>query len=253
MKNLKILTFGILLIGMSLTSCKKDADQQFQNAGNQQLQPDAQAQNKEKLFERSITIYNADKTTSTTLRFRAASKEQLDKMALENIEFTLVKTPESAKEATGVAASTLPGDEGYAAYSGKDASQLQSTNEKQVLPADGIQIDLPSLPKTESISIEVKSKDLNKEQAAAASCALVANTFHYIKGYHKIKVTNQGDCQIVVSFYHKNLLGAWVSVASGIVLNQNGWTQYSNCTWTVAATVSHATAISYVVSYFKSC
>ena len=81
MKNFKILTLGILLVGMQLTSCKKDVDQQFQNNGNQQLQPDAQAINTEKLFDRSITVYNAEKTNSTTIRFRAASKELLDKMA----------------------------------------------------------------------------------------------------------------------------------------------------------------------------
>src|SRR4051812_14880938 len=62
MKNLKILTFGILLVGMA--SCKKDVDQQLQNGANQQLQQDVLAENKGKLFEKSITIYNANKTNS---------------------------------------------------------------------------------------------------------------------------------------------------------------------------------------------
>src|SRR4051794_36440438 len=59
MKNLKILTFGILLVGMA--SCKKDVDQQLQKSANPQLQQDALAENKGKLFEKSITVYNADK------------------------------------------------------------------------------------------------------------------------------------------------------------------------------------------------
>jgi hypothetical protein len=185
MKNLKILMFGILLVGMHLTSCKKDADQQFQNAGNQQSQPDAQAQSKEKLFQKSITIYNADKTKSTILRFSAVKKELLDKMSLNNTEFTLVKNPESATEATGVDAPAISDDEGYSAYSNKDVSQ--STNDKQVLPEDGIMLDFPSLSKTESIAIDVKSKDLNSTKDQAASSYSYVT---YYTGGRKIQVTN---------------------------------------------------------------
>src|SRR6059058_3215138 len=101
MKNLIILLFGILLVSMHLTSCKKDADQQ--------VKLNTPAGNKENLFEKSITIYNADKTNSTTLRFRAASKEALENAALDKIEFTLVKNPESAPEPKDLATSTIPG------------------------------------------------------------------------------------------------------------------------------------------------
>jgi hypothetical protein len=157
MKNLKILLFGILLVSMHMTSCKKDADQQFQNAGNQPSQQDALAQNNKKFFEKSITIYNADKTKSTTLRFRAASKKALENVALDKIEFTLVKSPEPKDLVT----STIPGDddEGYSASSGKNAPQ--STNEEQALPGDpgdAIQVDLPLASKTEPIFIKVNSK-----------------------------------------------------------------------------------------------
>lgn len=249
MKNLKVFTFSILLVGMHLTSCKKDADQQ--------LQPGTPAGNKEKLFEKSLTIYNADKSNSTTLRFRAASKVQLDKMALENIEFTLVEIPVSATEATGMAASTLPGDEGSSVFSNKDASQSQSTNEKLVLPEDGIQVDLPFEPKTKSISIQVKSKDLNNRAAAlalASNCTPVSIDYHWIQGYNKIKVTNQDDCQITVSFSHKNIWGNWVSATGGLRLNQNGWASYCNPLWTVRVKVEHPTyGSSYVVTYYPSC
>lgn len=240
--------FGILLVGV-LTSCKKDADRQTQQGTT--------PENKAKVFEKSLTVYNADKTNSTTLRFRAASKEQLDNMALENMEFTLVKTPESATEATGVAAATIPGDEGSSVFSNKDASPSQSTTEKQVLPDDGIQVDLPFELKTKPISIQVKSKDLNNGTAARAlanDCTPVTCDYHWIQGDNKIKVTNNDDCPITVYFSHKNAWGNWVPATGGLNLNQNGWASYCNPLWTVRVKICHPTyGSSYVVTYYPSC
>jgi len=251
MKNLKILTFGILLIGMSLTSCKKDADQQFQNTGNQQLQPDAQAKNKEKLFERFITIYNADKTTSTTLRFRADSKEKLDKIPLQNLEFTLAKAPESAPEAKGVDAPAIADDKGYSAFSGKDASQIQGTNEKLGSPKDGIQIDLPSWPKSKPFSIDVKSKNLNKEQASAAA-SYWYYSFFYISGYSKIQVTNYAyNNPLAVYFY--NYYWGWNYSGYAYTLYYYGWARYWYCYRTVGAGVYYNPGYYYRVTYWPSC
>jgi predicted DNA binding CopG/RHH family protein len=244
MKNLKILTFGILLVGMA--SCKKDVDQQLQNGANQQLQQDALAQNKGKLFEKSITIYNADKTNSTTLRFRAASKEQLDKMPLANLEFTLVKTPESSTNATDVTASNIAGDEGYSASSRKDAAQ--NTNARQGAPEDAIQVDLPFESKTESVSIQVKSKDLNKQQASPST---LSYKFYYISGYHRIKVTNYSYKPIYVYFYKYN--GGWIYSGYSYELFQNTYAYYSNCTRTVGAEVDYPYTHNYVVNFYRSC
>jgi hypothetical protein len=252
MKNLKILTFGILLIGMSLTSCKKDADQQFQNAGNQQLQPDAQAQNKEKLFERSITVYNADKTNSTTLRFRAASKELLDKMPLDNTEFTLVKAPESAPEAKGVDAPAISDDKGYSAFSGKDASQIQNTNEKQVLPKDGIMIDLPSLPKTKAFSIEVKSKTLNNS-ATAQAASYSYYTFWYKSGYSKIQVTNLAYNNPIGVYFYYWYYPYWYYSGYHFTLYQNGWATYWYCNRTVGTYVYYNPGWWYRITFYPTC
>jgi len=233
MKNSKIIIFSILLVGIYLTSCKKDADQQ--------LQQGTPAGNKEKLFEKSLIIYNADKTNSTTLRFRAASKELLDKMPLENTEFTLVETPDSATEATGVAAATIPSDEGSSGYSNKDASMLQSTNEKQVFPEDAIQVDLPFAPKTKPISIQVKSKSLNSEQAVAAPCNLGRLIIYHPGRFHHIKVTNLNICPILVYFYHKDLLGNWIFSGFSYNLSKSWSAWYFNPTWVVGANVYSCT------------
>jgi len=246
MKNLKILAFGILLAGMNLTSCKKDVDQQLQNGANQQLQQDAQIQNKGKLFEKSLTVYNADKTNSTTLRFRADSKEKLDKMQLENLEFTLVKTSESATNATDVTASNIAGDEGYSASSRTGAAQ--NTNARQGSPEDAIQVDLPFEPKTESVSIQVKSKDLNKQQASPST---LSYKFYFISGDHRIKVTNYSYKPIYVYFYKYN--GGWIYSGYSYELFQNTYAYYSNCNRTVGAEVDYPYTHNYVVNFYKSC
>jgi hypothetical protein len=249
MKNLKILTFAILLIGMSLTSCKKDADQQFQNAGNQQNQQDARAINKEKLFERSITVYNADKTNGTTLRFRAASKDLLDKMPLDNMEFTLVKNPKSPTNATSVDAPTISDNAGYSAFSGKDASQLQSTNDKQILPKDGIQIDLPNLAKTESISLQVKSKNFNKGPSEAATYYY---KFYFRDWAHKIQVNNYYSTSLIVYFDYWYST-KWYYSGYGYTLYNGGWAWYRNCSRIVGAEVYYQYYHNFTVYYWSNC
>src|SRR4051812_40292748 len=139
MKNLKIFTFGFLLIGLYLTSCKKDVDQQ--------LQQSTPAENKENLFEKSLTVYSADKTSSTILCFRAASKELLDKMSLEDMEFTLDKAPELSSDASDLAAPATTEDAGFSNYSKGGALLPQSLTERMQIPTDAIQVELPSLPK----------------------------------------------------------------------------------------------------------
>src|SRR5690349_12596804 len=135
MKNLKILTFGALLIGIFITSCKKDVDQQPQQF--------ASTENQDNAVEKSVKIYNADKTNSTTLRFRAASKEILDKMP--NVEFTLATNPEVDTKATGKVAPTLATDEGLSGYIDNGAALLPQGINK-AFPKDAIQVELPSLP-----------------------------------------------------------------------------------------------------------
>jgi len=252
MKNLKIFSFGILLIGMCMTSCKKDADQQFQNAGNQQRQPDDLAQNKEKLFEKSITIYNADKTNSTTLRFRAASKDQLDKIPLDNLEFTLAKTPESAPEAKGVDAPAISDNAGYSDYSNTAASQIQNANEKLASPQKGIQIDLPSWSKTKPFSIEVKSKTLNNTAKDQAAASYSYYSFFYISGYHKIQVTNLAyNSPLSVYFY--NYYYGWHYSGYAWTLYYNGWARYWYCSRTVGAGVYYNPGYWYRINYYPSC
>jgi hypothetical protein len=250
MKNSKILLFGILLVGMHLTSCKKDADQPpIQNGTNQQIQPDNQAQNKVNLFEKSITVYSADKTNSTTLRFRAASKDLLDKMPLDNIEFTLVKNPESPKNAAGVDAPAISDNAGYSGYSGNDASLLQGTNEKQVLPKDGIEIDLPNLTQTESVSLQVKSKNFNKGPSTAATYYY---NFYYRSWGHKIQVNNYYSTPLSVYFDYW-YYPYWYYSGYHYTLYNGGWAWYRNCSNIVGAEVYHQSSYSYVVYYWSSC
>jgi hypothetical protein len=191
MKNLKWVLPGILLVCMHLTSCKKDADQQHQQ--------NAPAENKEKLFEKSLTIYNADKTKSTTLRLSAASKELLDK-SLERTEFTLVKTPVSA-EATGLDTSTTRSDGmGYVASSSAQNAP-QSTNGEQALPGDArdaIQVDFPSASKkAEPITIKVKSKDLNNSTMRSATEQAQSSTWW--DSYFSFRSTGIND--VVIRYY----------------------------------------------------
>jgi len=244
MKNLKILTFGILLAGIYLTSCKKEADRQPQQG--------TPPENTAKLFEKSLTIYNADKTNSTTLRFRSASKTQLDKMALENMDFTLVETPEALTEAPGLTAPTIAGEKGISSYSGKNATLSQSMSEKQVLPADAIQVDLPLESKTKPFSIEVKSRNLNNgtlrpEQAATTYYW----NFYYKSLWHKIQVTNLNPNPIHVYFY--NYTFQWNYTGINYWLYQNGWAWYCNTFWTAGAGVSHPDYYYYRINYWLFC
>jgi hypothetical protein len=167
---------------------------------------------------------------------------------LEDLEFTLVKTPEAATEARDLVASTIPGDEGSSGFSDKNASLLpNSTNEKQVLPEDAIQVDLPFEPKIGSISIDVKSKDLSKEQVAAAAYY----KFYYTSGYHRIKVTNFHIRPIIVDFY--SYANGWKYSGYSYKLYQNTYAWYSNCSRTVGAGVTYPFYHNYKVNFYPSC
>jgi hypothetical protein len=233
MKNLKIFTFGILVVGMHLTSCKKDVDQQ--------LQQSTPAENKENVFEKSVTVYNADKTNNTTLRFRAVSKEQLDKMS--NVEFTLIKNPEVDPKAIELIAPTIAGDEGFSGYLDKGASLLPQGMNK-ALPKDAIQIELPNLPSVGSSALEMTSKD---ESVTAAS-----TTFYFVSGYHRIQVTNRHTRPIIVDFY-SFAGGLWRYSGFSYKLFQNTFAWYQHCTRTVGADVTYPTQFRFKVTYTPFC
>jgi hypothetical protein len=246
MKNLKIFMFGILMVSLHLTSCKKDAELQSKQ--------DAPAENKEKLVETSLTVYNANKTTSTTLRFRAASQEQLDHAGLENLEFTLVKTPEAAAEARDLPASAIAGDEGSSGYSNTNANLANSADEKQVSLEDGIQVDLPLLAKTENVSIEVKSKDLNNGSISSATeqaAVTLYYKFWYKSGYHRIKVTNLHKNPIYPYYYY--YYNYWHYTGYHYKLYKYGWAWYRNCYRTTGAKVYYPYYHYYRVDFYKYC
>jgi len=253
MKNLKIPMFGILMACLYLTSCKKDADLQHQQ--------DTPAENKEKLFEKSLPVFNADKTNSTTLRFRAASQELLDKMQLENTEFTLVETPVLTNEAARPATRSTGGDEGSANYSDKDASPLNaslpnSSNEKQVLPEDAIQIDFPLEPKTKSFSLEVKTKGLNngttRSATEQATTAYYYSKFYFINGWHRIKVTNLMSSSPIAVYFYNYYFGWYYSGYAFTLYNYGGGGQDWHCSRTVGATVYSYYYHHYYVNYYSS-
>ena len=257
MKNLKFLSFGILIVSMSLTSCKKDADLNLKAAPTQ---------NAQKVFERSLTVYNADKTNSTILRFSAASQELLND--IDKSEFTLVETPDAADEAGRAATKTTTGDEGSADYSDKDASmidaglpnasQLNKANEKPVLPEDGIQIDLPLEMKTKSFSLQVKSKDLNNSttssatQQVAPSSSYYASRFYYISGYHRIKVTNYMAYSPVAVYFYNYRYG-WNYSGYAFKLGYNTYARYQHCSRTVGARVYYNYYHNFTVKYYPYC
>ena len=271
MKNLKFLSFGILMVSLSLTSCKKEADVQ--------LDPAAPPQNNQKVFERSLRVYNADKTTSTTLRFSAASKELLND--IDNTEFTLVETPEVDNEAGRPATKTTTGDDGSANYSDKDASmvdaslpnvsqpnasqpiaglpntsQLNRADEKPVLPEGGIQIDLPSDMTTKSFSIEIKTKGLNNSTTSAstqqAGTSYYASRFYYISGWHRIKVTNLMYNSPIRAYFYNYRYG-WNYSGYTFLLGYGGWARYQHCTRTVGARVYYYYYRNFRVNYYSYC
>ena len=268
MKNLKLLSFGILMVSLSLTSCKKDADLQPSQA--------APPQNNQKVFEKSLTVYNADKTNSTILRFSAASQELLND--IDKSEFTLVETPDAADEAGRPATKATTGDDGSADYSDKDASmidaglpnasapnaglpnasQLNKANEKPVLPEDGIQIDLPLEMKTKSFSLQVKSKDLNNSttssatQQVAPSSSYYASRFYYISGYHRIKVTNYMAYSPVAVYFYNYRYG-WNYSGYAFKLGYNTYARYQHCSRTVGARVYYNYYRNFTVRYYPYC
>ncbi|HYO06645.1 MAG TPA: hypothetical protein VER14_06655 [Phototrophicaceae bacterium] len=269
MKNLKFLSFGILMVSLSLTSCKKEADLQAEQA--------APSQNNQQVFERSLTVYNADKTTSTTLRFSAASKELLND--IDNTEFTLVETPEADDEAGRPATKTTTGDDGSADYSDEgvsrldaslpnlpnasqpiaglpNASQLNRANEKPVLPEGGIQIDLPSDMKTKPFSLQVKSKDLNNSTTSSATqqaaTSYYASRFYYISGYHRIKVTNYMAYSPVAVYFYNYRYG-WNYSGYAFKVGYYQYARYQHCTRTVGARVYYNYYRNFTVRYYPYC
>ena len=274
MKKLTSLSFGILMVSLSLTSCKKEAD----------LQPEQTSppQNDQQVFERSLTVYNADKTNSTTLRFSAASKELLND--IDNTEFTLVETPEADDEAGIPATKITTDDDGSSDYSKGDVSKLDAAlpnvsqpnasqpiaglpngsqlnsraNEKPVLPEGGIQIDLPVEMKTKSFSLQVKSKDLNKSttssatQQVAPSSSYYASRFYYISGYHRIKVTNYMAYSPVAVYFYNYRYG-WNYSGYAFKLGYYQWARYQRCTRTVGARVYYNYYRNFTVRYYPYC
>ena len=234
MKNLKILLFGTLLVGMHLTSCKKEV--------NQQLQQGTPSENKANVFEKSLTVYSADKTNSTTLRFRAASKEQLDKM--RNVEFTLVTQPELPAEAE-LTAPAIKGEEGFSSYA-KGATLLPtSITTKPALPPNAIQVDLPQMPKVADMALNVASVD----EAVGGPADITV--FYYRSNYHRIRVTNFHPRSIIVDFY--NYFNGWHYSGFSYQLFQNTYAWYQHCTRTVGADVTHGNRYNYVVRFVRFC
>jgi len=217
---------------MYLTSCKKDVDQQFQQS--------TPSENNAKVFEKSLTVYSADKTNSTTLRFRAASKEQLDKM--RNVEFTLVTQPELPAE-TELTAPAIKGEEGISSYA-KGATLLPtSITTKPALPENAVQIEAPYLPKISSMALNVVSKDESVVNDLSA--------FFYVSGYHRIKVTNNHFRSIGVDFY--NYFNGWHYSGFSFELFQNQFAWYQHCTRTVGAQVFYVRAHNFTVRYVLFC
>jgi len=232
MKNLKILTFGIVLVGMHLTSCKKEVDQQ--------LQQGTPSENKAKVFEKSLTIYSQDKTLSTTLRLQAP-RELLDKVDLSKINFTLAKDQELTLPEK--VAPTLATDEGLSGFT-TEASLLPSTV-KPALPPNAIQVDLPQMPKVADMALHVVSVD----EAVGGPADITV--FYYRSNYHRIRVTNYHPRSIIVDFY--NYFNGWHYSGFSYQLFQNTYAWYQHCTRTVGADVTHGNRYNYVVRFVRFC
>lgn len=226
--------FGIILVGMHLASCKKDVKQQVQQA--------TPSENKAQLFEKSLTVYSADKALSTTLHIKAATPELLNKVS--SMKFTLSANVQAPKSQV----TTLPADEGIAAFSkGVTLLPHNVSTPKPDLSEKAIQIEAPDLPKVANMALNVSSAD----EAVAAGPADI-EAFFYRSGWHYIEVLNRHRRSIGVDFY-SFFRGQWRYSGYSFELfrNQSAWFQH--CSRTVGADVFYVAAHNFTVFYVHFC
>lgn len=243
MKALKFSMYALFLTGVFLTSCKKET---------KVAKPD---ESTNKLYARTLKIYDADHINSATLRFQSSSNDLLAAMPLEDVDFTLVVTPEpSANNAADLTASS---SFGTVSLSERNTNQTPSSVDELQKSDKVIFVDLVSAPTSKSLSIEVKSKAPANDSRTSRTSSV--NTFYppgvkmFFYGaahWRKVHIDNLSSSKINVSFYYNSCEGnicqtngdlkGTFTKYSGYSYNLylNGWAWYSNCSKGVGALVA---------------
>jgi hypothetical protein len=258
MNTLKVSVFAVLLSGMYLASCQKDHDKVTDTpaTANSTKAADAASlkiKEPEKLFERTFKVFDASKTKSTTLRLRAASQQTLDRLNLQDMEFTLVNTPAHVLQQT-----TTPGTspkQGAALSSKQGASRDAKGPGALNIPDNAIVMDFPFETTNGPISIEVSGKAPKTQQLTTGPDALsLATSYLYLYGssWHRVKVTNLTANLIYTTFYyHFGNYGYYSGYAYNLYLN--GYSYYYNCNYSVGVHLTFYNAYHYRYDYWINC
>lgn len=256
MKALKISAFALLVSGMFLTSCQKDRDEVMDTppAANSSKAADPSSlkiKEPEKLFERTLKVFDAGKTKSTTLRLRASSKQTLDRLNLDNMEFTLVNTPASVLQQKGNPGTALK--QGATLASKQGATRDAKTPDELKIPDNAIVMDFPFEAKNTPVSIEVSSKPGKAAQLSTDAQAM-ATSYLYLSGsnWHRIQVTNLGYNAIYAAFYY-HYWGYKYYSGYAYTLYQNGWSYYYNCSYSVGVNLTFYGAYRYRYTWWSTC
>ncbi|MEI6950880.1 hypothetical protein V9K67_27115, partial [Paraflavisolibacter sp. H34] len=226
---------------MYLTSCQKDHDQVMDTpvaanstkANNPGSDPAAiKMKEPEKLFERTLKVFDASKTKSTTLRLRASSQKTLDGLNLDDMQFTLVQTPSNLLQQS--AAPTSSKEKGGTLFSQLGATKDSKKAEDLKIPDNAIMMDFPNEATNAPVSIEVSSKAKANLSSADPAAQALATSYLYLSGtnWHRVQVTNLGTNAIYSAFYY-HYFGYKYYSGYAYTLYQNGWSYYYNCNYSV--------------------
>ncbi|MEI6948768.1 hypothetical protein V9K67_16375 [Paraflavisolibacter sp. H34] len=260
MKALKASVFALLLSGMYLTSCQKDHDQQMDTpvaanstkANNPGSDPAAiKIKEPEKLFERTLKVFDASKTKSTTLRLRASSQKTLDGLNLNDMQFTLVATPSNLLQQS--AAPTSSKEKGGTLFSQLGATRDSKKAQDLTIPENAIAMDFPDA-KNEPVSIEVSSKAKANLSSTDPAAQALATSYLYLSGtnWRRVQVTNLGYNAIYTAFYY-HYWGYKYYSGYAYTLYNNGWSYYYNCNYSVGVNLTFYGAYRYRYTWWSNC
>jgi hypothetical protein len=254
MNALKISVFTLLLSGMYLTSCQKNQDQVADTPANSSKAPDQNSikiKEPEKLFERSVKVFDAAKTKSATLRLRASSQQTLDRMNLQDMEFTLVNTPANLQQQASPGTSLK---QGAALASKQGATRNVKSAEDLKIPDNAIVMDFPDAAANAPVSIEVSSKAKADKVTADPGAQSLSYAYLYLYGsnWHRVQVTNLGYNPIYSSFYY-HYWGSKYYSGYAYTLRQNGWSYYYNCSYAVGVNLTFYGAYRYRYTWWANC